>query len=387
MAKTDVFERYLIEEFYDDYQEGSLDRGAFTRRVAFIRGSMAAAVAMAAVGCAPDELPAATEPMPTATLAPPPAADRSIAADSGSAGRTPPSQPAASADTGQSPFSVPIDDPAIVAEDVIFNSGADEIAGHLAHPAAGGPHPAILVCHENRGLVEHIRDVARCFAKAGYVALAIDLLWREGGTAVFDRDAVPGMLTGAGADRHLADFQAGFEFLQARDDVEPDRIGMTGYCFGGGITWRFAAANPDLKAAVPFYGIGPDLDEVPNIKAAVLGVYAEQDSRVNAGKDALEQALPRPASSTRSTSIPASGTHSTTTPVLDTMRSRPPGPGRTPSPGSSATSRTPGMVTENTVTTYSTTGVAVRRDFPVGPRLGFRFRSVKPNTCRERASA
>ena len=202
MAKTDVFERYLIEEFYDDYREGSLDRGAFTRRVAFIRGSMAAAaaVAMAAVGCAPDELPATTEPMPTATLAPPPAADRSIAADSGSAGRTPPSQPAASADTGQSPFSVPIDDPAIVAEDVIFNSGADEIAGHLAHPAAGGPHPAILVCHENRGLVEHIRDVARRFAKAGYVALAIDLLWREGGTAVFDR------------------------------------IGMTGHCFGGGIT-------------------------------------------------------------------------------------------------------------------------------------------------------
>ena len=197
MAKTDVFERYLIEEFYDDYREGSLDRGAFTRRVAFIRGSMAAAVAMAAVGCAPDELPATTEPMPTATLAPPPAAD------SGSAGRTPPSQPAASADTGQSPFSVPIDDPAIVAEDVIFNSGADEIARHLAHPAAGGPHPAILVCHENRGLVEHIRDVARRFAKAGYVALAIDLLWREGGTAVFDRDAVPGMLTGAGADHHL----------------------------------------------------------------------------------------------------------------------------------------------------------------------------------------
>lgn len=263
MAKTDVFEGYLIEEFYDDYRDGSLDRGSFTRRVAFIRGSMAAAtIAMAAVGCAPDELPAATEPMPTATLPPTQTTSASGNGVTQAVGRTPTvPQPTASAATGDSPFSVAIGDPAIVAEDVIFNSGVDQISGHLARPATGGPHPAILVCHENRGLVEHIRDVARRYAKAGYVALALDLLWREGGTATFDRD------------------------------VEPDRIGMTGYCFGGGITWRFAAANPDLKAAVPFYGIGPDLDDVPNIKAAVLGIYAEQDGRVNAGKDALEQAL------------------------------------------------------------------------------------------------
>lgn len=66
---------------------------------------------------------------------------------------------------------------------------------------------------------------------------------------------------------------------------------MTGYCFGGGITWRMATTLPGLKAAVPFYGPAPDLDQVPDIKAAVLGVYAEQDERINAGKDALEQAL------------------------------------------------------------------------------------------------
>jgi carboxymethylenebutenolidase len=66
---------------------------------------------------------------------------------------------------------------------------------------------------------------------------------------------------------------------------------MTGYCFGGGITWRAAASIPELKAAVPFYGPGPELDDVPNIGAAVFGVYAEQDSRINAGKDALEEAL------------------------------------------------------------------------------------------------
>ena len=66
---------------------------------------------------------------------------------------------------------------------------------------------------------------------------------------------------------------------------------MTGYCFGGGITWRVATALPGLKAAVPFYGPAPDLAQVPDIQAAVLGVYAEQDDRVNAGKAALEEAL------------------------------------------------------------------------------------------------
>jgi carboxymethylenebutenolidase len=66
---------------------------------------------------------------------------------------------------------------------------------------------------------------------------------------------------------------------------------MTGFCFGGGVTWRSATAIPELKAAVPFYGPAPEPEQVPNIKAAVFGVYAEQDERINAGKDALEQAL------------------------------------------------------------------------------------------------
>ena len=66
---------------------------------------------------------------------------------------------------------------------------------------------------------------------------------------------------------------------------------MTGYCFGGGVTWLVATALPNLKAAVPFYGRAPDLADVPKINAAVLGVYAELDERVNAGKPPLEQAL------------------------------------------------------------------------------------------------
>ena len=89
----------------------------------------------------------------------------------------------------------------------------------------------------------------------------------------------------------MTDFVSGFTFLRALAFVDAERIGMTGYCFGGGITWRVATALPGLKAAVPFYGPAPSLDQVQNIKAAIFGVYAQQDNRINAGKDALEQAL------------------------------------------------------------------------------------------------
>ena len=90
-----------------------------------------------------------------------------------------------------------------------FPSGGTDISGYLARPEGGTAGPAVLVCHENRGLTPHIQDVARRFAKAGYAALALDLLSREGGTASLDPDAVPGALTQAGAQRHVSDFAAG----------------------------------------------------------------------------------------------------------------------------------------------------------------------------------
>ncbi|MFZ0547361.1 MAG: dienelactone hydrolase family protein, partial [Candidatus Promineifilaceae bacterium] len=167
----------------------------------------------------------------------------------------------------------------------------DEINAYLAVPVEAGQYPAVLVCHENRGLNDHIRDVARRFAKAGYVALAIDLLSREGGTAAQDESQVPGLLSNADPGRHVADFSAGFDYLQGLDVVDDTRIGMTGYCFGGGITWDSATALPELKAAVPFYGRSPDLAQVSNIKAAVLAVYAGEDSRINAGIESMEAAL------------------------------------------------------------------------------------------------
>jgi carboxymethylenebutenolidase len=275
MNDLSKFEKYLIEEFYDDYREGLLSRRSFFRRVAFITGSVSAAVAaMAAVGCQPIEMPPPGTPMPE----PEAPAEAPVADVSGAV-------PGA-----QSPLSVPEGDPAVAAEEVTFASQGDEIMAYLAQPAEDGTYPAVLVCHENRGLTPHIRDVARRFAKEGYVALAIDLLAREGGTENIDNDQRPGLLTGAGIDRHVGDFAAGFDYLQGLENVDGDRIAMTGYCFGGGVTWASATQLP-LQAAAPFYGPAPDLEAVPNIEAAMLGVYAEDDERINAGIEPLREAL------------------------------------------------------------------------------------------------
>ena len=123
--------------------------------------------------------------------------------------------------------------------------------------------------------------------QAGFVR-SFDL---AGGTDAVDSDQAPALLSGAPAERHVADFAAALAYLQSLDYVKSEGIGMTGFCFGGGITWRCAVALPELKAAVAFYGPAPDLAQVPNIRAAVLGVYAELDNRITSGKDALEQAL------------------------------------------------------------------------------------------------
>ena len=276
------FERYLVEEFYDDYRAGEITRRTFIRRVAYITGSMGtAALAMAAVGCSRDELPAKNAPIPAAekTVAPPP----------------PPTPSPTAAVTlipvpgAKSPLSVAENDPAVVGKDVKF----EQAGGYLVLPAAASTtkRAAIMVCHENAGLTPHIRDVARRFAKAGFAAIALDLLTKEGGTASMERDKISGALTTAGIPRHVADFAAARKYLGTVDGVDGARVGMIGFCFGGGVTWAAATLIPELKAVVPFYGPAPDAAAAPNIKAAALGVYGGTDARINAGIDPLKAAL------------------------------------------------------------------------------------------------
>lgn len=176
------------------------------------------------------------------------------------------------------------------AEEVRFPGSTGDLIGVLA--TAAEPRGGVVVIHENRGLTAHIRSIPPRLAAAGYTAIAVDLLSPEGGTAGMPTEGdATAALGNAPEERLIADSRAGLDELARR--VPGAKLAMIGFCFGGGMTWKvLAAGEPRLSAAVPFYGpfpTGGDLRGSPN--AAVLGVYAELDSRVNASKDAAEAAL------------------------------------------------------------------------------------------------
>jgi carboxymethylenebutenolidase len=174
-----------------------------------------------------------------------------------------------------------------------------QLKGYLAYDRARieqgmqpGKAGGVLVVHENRGLTEHIKDVVRRVATAGYVGLGVDLISRAGGSDAHpDESERTGILGQVPPDLLVSDLLDGVRYLKALPSVAPERLGAVGFCFGGGMVWRVATKSPDLKAAVPFYGPSPPLADVPNIKAAVLGIYGGNDARINAGIPELENAL------------------------------------------------------------------------------------------------
>jgi carboxymethylenebutenolidase len=119
----------------------------------------------------------------------------------------------------------------------------------------------------------------------------VDLLSRQGGTDKADAAAVPGVLGAMAPTQIVDDFKAAFTYSQTLAYVRKDRVGMVGYCFGGGVTWRVAGAMKELRAAVPFYGPIPPVEEIPNVQAAVLAFYGETDTRINAGIPIVEDAM------------------------------------------------------------------------------------------------
>jgi len=176
---------------------------------------------------------------------------------------------------------------AAVTEDITFAGPNGDLFGAWAE--APEPKGAVLVIHEIFGLTDHIKTIPPRFAADGYSALAIDLVSEEGGTAAVGEDVV-GALGGASDDRLIADLRAGLDELERR---APDaKLGVIGFCFGGGITWRLlAAGEPRLAAAAPFYGPTPDNADFSGSEAAVFAVYGELDARVNEGREPAEAAL------------------------------------------------------------------------------------------------
>ena len=237
-----------IKELIQKYQEGKISRREFIHRAVAITGSFAAANALI----------------------------QSFIPSIGYAAQIDP------------------DDPALASEMVQFPGRAGTVYGYVSRPKTSGRYPAIIVVHEWNGLNEHIRDVARRFAKEGYVALAPDYLSRHGGTPVANPkgEGLRNIDELAPAQVMAEDSEAGFSYLKRLPEVRGDRLGVVGFCWGGGGGFFIATQVHGLKAVVIYYGVSPrPIDLVKDIEAPVLVHYGGEDQRVNAGIPATEEAM------------------------------------------------------------------------------------------------
>jgi carboxymethylenebutenolidase len=165
---------------------------------------------------------------------------------------------------------------------VKINTPDGAMSGFLARPGSDGKYPAVLVIMEAFGLNDHIKEVANRLAGEGYVALAPDMYYREP-NAVVGYDQLPEairLMTGLRDDKIVADVSAAVAHLQGLSIVRSDRIGITGFCMGGRISFLSAATIPALKAAAPFYGggIGGLLDRAASISCPMLLFFGDQDA-------------------------------------------------------------------------------------------------------------
>jgi carboxymethylenebutenolidase len=184
------------------------------------------------------------------------------------------------------------DDPRIVGQTVEFPSpeGNGVVKGYLAKPAkAAGKLGVVLVVHENRGLNPHIEDIARRLALANFIAFAPDALAPLGGYPG-DEDKARELFQKLDQEKTRKDFIAAANALKTLPDGN-GKVGVVGFCYGGGVANFLATRIPDLAAVVPFYGAQPKAEDVKSIKAPLLLHYAGVDDRINAGWPAYETAL------------------------------------------------------------------------------------------------
>jgi carboxymethylenebutenolidase len=254
---------YLTGEVAQDHADGLISRREAVRRLGLM-GLSAASASAALAACA-------SNPSPQSASGP----------------TTSSGGPAATAPPGTG---VPGADTAVKGEAVRFPGTSGELQGTWAAPPAD-TKGAVLVIHENRGMTRHFVDLVGRFAGVGYAALVVDLLSPEGGTAsLSDPAQAPALLSQAPAARLQGDLKAGLDELGRREPGA--KLGAVGFCFGGGMTWGLLQGGETrLAAASPFYGPVPDPADFSKAEAAVLGVFAELDDRVNAGRDRAAAAL------------------------------------------------------------------------------------------------
>lgn len=176
------------------------------------------------------------------------------------------------------------------AEYVKFLSGKDTITAYLAYPERKDRAPAVVVIHEVFGMSDFVRQTTEQLARDGFVAIAPDLLSRRGGTPASTDDARK-LIATLNPDTVTQDLDATVAYVKRLTAVRPDRVGVIGFCWGGGQSFRYATNNPSLRAFVVCYGVGPDAMTIARIRAAGLGVYAENDARINAGLSDVDAAI------------------------------------------------------------------------------------------------
>jgi carboxymethylenebutenolidase len=232
-----------ITGLYKDYRHGRIDRRSFLRKLAVFTGSTAAAMALLPV-----------------------LEDNSAKAASNHQG-----------------------DPDLISEFIKYPGFTGDMRAYLSRPSNAKKIPAVIVIHENRGLVPHIQDVTRRMAKEGFLALAPDALSPVGGTPD-DVSNVGELFKKLNSEETTKNFVAAVKYLKTHP-LSSGKVGCTGFCWGGAMTNQVAVNSPDLDAAVPYYGRQPVAEDVAKIKAPVMAHYAGNDPGINAGIPVFEEAL------------------------------------------------------------------------------------------------
>jgi carboxymethylenebutenolidase len=232
-----------INNLYKGYNNGLNDRRSFVRKLAMLAGSTTAALAF---------------------------------------------MPALKATTPKSANGLQ-DDPDLITEYINYKGETGDMRAFLARPKKGKKFPAVIVVHENKGLVPHIKNVTKRMAKEGFIALAPDALSSVGGTPE-DISNVGELFRQLNGEKTTKNFVAAVKYLKT-NPLTNGKVGCTGFCWGGAMTNQVAVNAPDLDAAVPYYGRQPVAEDVAKIKAPIMAHYAENDQGINAGIPAFEEAL------------------------------------------------------------------------------------------------
>jgi carboxymethylenebutenolidase len=174
---------------------------------------------------------------------------------------------------------------------VRYKSGKDSVRAYVAYPERKDNAPAVSVIHEIFGLTDWEPTVADRLAKEGFVAILPDLLSSKHGKSPTDQDEGRKLIGELEPDRITADLNATYAYVNGLPAVRKGDVGTIGFCWGGGQSFRYATNNPNLKAAVVCYGPAPDTASMRRIKAPVLGIYGENDARINAALPDVNSAM------------------------------------------------------------------------------------------------